>query len=52
MGTNTPRLDHKQKEEYIRKHLFNELRWLLGAATEWSIQYQLKLEIPGYDMQV
>jgi hypothetical protein len=52
MGKNTPRLDHKGKEEYITLHLFNELRWLLGAATEWSIQDQLKLEIVGYDVQV
>jgi len=32
--------------------LFNELRWLLGAATEWSIQDQLKLGLEGYDVQV
>jgi hypothetical protein len=52
MGTNTPNLDHAQKSEYIERHLFNELRWLLGAATEWSVQDQLKLEIVGYDVQV
>jgi hypothetical protein len=46
------RLDFKQKEEYISSHLFNELRWLLNAATEWSLQKQLKLEICGYDIQV
>jgi hypothetical protein len=45
-------LDLKQKEEYISLHLFNELRWLLNAATEWSLQKQLKLEICGYDIQV
>lgn len=52
MGKNTPGLDHKGKEEYIELHLFNELRWLLGAATEWSIQDQLKLEKVGYNVQV
>jgi hypothetical protein len=52
MGSNTPPLNHEQKEEYIRLHLFNELRWMLGAATEWSIQEQLKLEKVGYDVQV
>jgi hypothetical protein len=52
MGTNTPSLDHAQKAEDIELHLFNELRWLLGAATEWSVQDQLKLEIVGYDVQV
>jgi len=52
MGKNTPPLDHPGKMKYIGVHLFNELRWLLGAATEWSIQDQLKLKIVGYDMQV
>jgi len=52
MGSNTPPLNHNQKEEYIRLHLFNELRWLLDAATEWSLQDQLKLEKPGYQVQV
>jgi hypothetical protein len=52
MGKNTLRLDHKQKQEYIALHLFNELRWLLGAATEWSIQDQLDLQKVGYDVQV
>jgi|SRR5882672_3334977 len=52
MGKNTPPLDHTQKEKYIELHLFNELLWLLGAATEWSIQDQLKLEIVGYNVQV
>jgi len=48
----TPRLDSRQMKEYIRLHLFNELRWLLGAATEWSIQEQLNLKEVGYDIQV
>jgi hypothetical protein len=52
MRKNTPNLDHKQREEYIELHLFNELRWLLGATTEWSIQDQLRLEIVGYNVQV
>jgi hypothetical protein len=52
MGKNTPGLDHKRKEEYIKLHLFNELRWLLSATTEWSIQDQLNLAIVGYDVQV
>src|SRR5258707_8346556 len=52
MAKNTPPLDHKHKEEYIKLHLFNELRWLLGAATEWSLQDQLKLEKVGYNVQV
>lgn len=49
---NTPPLDHKHKVEYITLHLFNELRWLLDASTEWSVQNQLKLEIVGYEVQV
>jgi hypothetical protein len=32
------------KETYIAKHLFNELRWLLCAATEWDIQQKLQQE--------
>jgi hypothetical protein len=40
------------KEQYIDHHLFNELRWLLNAATEWSIQRHLNLQICGYDIQV
>jgi hypothetical protein len=52
MGKNTPKFDQKTKKEYVEKHLFNELRWLLGAATEWSIQEQLKLNKVGYDVWV
>ena len=52
MGKYTPTLNRHDKAEYIRAHLFNELRWLLGAATEWSVQEQLKLEIVGYDVRV
>jgi hypothetical protein len=49
---NTPPQDHQNKVKYIDLHLFNELRWLLDAATEWSIQDQLKLEESGYEVQV
>jgi hypothetical protein len=52
MGTNTPALDYGEKENYLKTHLFNELRWLLCAATEWSIQDQLNLRQVGYDIQV
>jgi hypothetical protein len=52
MGTNTPALGPAEKEEYLKKHLFNELRWMLCAATEWSIQEQLGLGIDGYHVQV
>jgi hypothetical protein len=52
MRTNTPSLDKQAKTEYIEKHLFNELRWMLGAATEWYVQEQLQLEIVGYDVVV
>ncbi len=45
-------LNHGQKQKYIESHLFNELRWLLGAAQEWSIQEQLSLGIVGYDVIV
>ena len=45
-------LNFTEKENYIDRHLFNELRWLLNAATEWSIQGQLNLQICGYDIQV
>jgi hypothetical protein len=47
-----PRLDQKQKEEYIKLHLRNELCWLLRAATEWHVQDQLNLGIDGYNIQV
>jgi hypothetical protein len=52
MSSNTPPLNHQAKKDYLEVHLFNELRWLLGAATEWFIQEQLKLGIVGYDVQV
>jgi hypothetical protein len=52
MGKNTPRLNDERKKDYIEQHLFNELRWLLAAATEWSIQNQLNLGMVGYDVQV
>jgi hypothetical protein len=45
-------LNFTEKEQYIDHHLFNELRWLLNAATEWSIQRHLNLQICGYDIQV
>jgi hypothetical protein len=52
MGKHTPSLDsHRKKEEYIREHLFNELHWLLHAATEWSVQEQMQLRISGYNVQ-
>jgi hypothetical protein len=47
-----PPLDHAGKLDFIERHLFGELRYLLSAATEWSIQDQLKLEIAGYEVQV
>jgi len=50
MGKRTPPLTNK--EDYLRNHLFNDLRWLLHAATEWSIQRQLELNIVGYNVQV
>jgi hypothetical protein len=50
---NTPRLATRDaKLHYIDSHLFNELRYLLPAATEWSIQHQLELRIVGYEVQV
>jgi hypothetical protein len=53
MTANTPPLDNQAKKtKYIEDHLFNELRWMLGAATEWSIQEQLALGIAGYDVHV
>jgi hypothetical protein len=53
MTANTPPLDNQAKKtEYIEDHLFNELRWMLAAATEWSIQEQLGLGIDGYHGQV
>jgi hypothetical protein len=52
MGKYTPALGSAAKREYLEKHLFNELRWLLDAATEWSIQHELALEEEGYQVQV
>jgi len=51
MGRNTSPLDNAGKEEYINAHLFNELHWLLHAATEWRIQADLQLNIAGYNVQ-
>jgi len=51
MGKNTPPLNGLSKEEYITAHLFNELHWLLHAATEWSIQDLVRLNIVGYNVQ-
>lgn len=51
MGRHTPALNRHSKEGYIAAHLFNELHWLLHAATEWSIQDQLQLRITGYNVQ-
>jgi hypothetical protein len=51
MGKYTPALEKSDKEEYITAHLFNELHWLLHAATEWQIQEDLKLNLVGYNMQ-
>src|SRR5579863_1479802 len=52
LGKNIPSLDDRGKAQYVERHLFNELRWLLGAATEWAVQDQLKLELVGYDVRV
>lgn len=52
MTKNTPALNSNDKKDYIQEHLFNELRWLLCAATEWSIQDKLNLSDVGYDVQV
>src|SRR5437660_6904924 len=52
MGRNTASLDPGQKEEYLKLHLFYELCWMLCAATEWSLQDQLKLQKGGYNVQV
>ena len=42
MRQNMPPLDTQtKKEEYIEKHLFDEIPYLLAAATEWSIPHQL-----------
>jgi len=52
MGTHTPPLTPQQKKDYIDFHLYSELLWLLTAATEWSVQEQLKLQKAGYNIQV
>lgn len=52
MRKHTPALNPAEKEDYIRQHLSNELRWLLCAATEWFVQQRLALGEVGYDVQV
>lgn len=52
MGTHTPTLDPNAKKEYLSEHLPYHLHWLLRSATEWSIQEQLKLDKPGYEVHV
>jgi hypothetical protein len=48
-----PRLGTQvKKTEYLEQHLFNELRWLLSAAREWRVQYDLELGLGGYHVQV
>jgi hypothetical protein len=51
--------DRRTKKRYLEKHLYNELRWLLCAATEWHIQntineylYPKRQQIVGYHMQL
>jgi hypothetical protein len=54
MRASTPPLDTPAKRaKYLKEHLFNELRWMLAAATEWNIQkVQLGVEIGGYHVDV
>ncbi len=49
---NTPPMSKEKKEEYLKKDLYFELQWLLRAATHWHVQNELKLEIPGFEVQV
>ncbi|MFZ0213621.1 MAG: hypothetical protein WBE20_08305 [Candidatus Acidiferrales bacterium] len=51
MGKNTPHLIQADKKDYLEKHLFVELQWVLYAATEWSIQNRLQLQKDGYMVQ-
>lgn len=52
MGKHTPPMTDAELADYLDKHLGNELKWLLRAATEWHVQDILKLEIDGYNVQV
>jgi hypothetical protein len=52
MGRNTPRLSRAEKKDYLKRHLSNELEWLLRSAAEWHVQNTLRLGVPGYEIQV
>jgi len=37
----TRQFSEKEIKKYIKKHLYNDIRWLLCAATEWYAYIQL-----------
>jgi hypothetical protein len=39
-------------QDYLEVHLFNDLRWLLCAATEWHLQKTINRGIAGLYIQV
>jgi len=50
--SHTPSLSNAALEDYLKKHLANELHWMLRAAVEWHIQNRIRLKISGYHVQV
>lgn len=52
MGRYTPLMNEEKLENYLGKHLGDELKWLLRAATEWHVQNEINLGIDGYNVQV
>ena len=43
---------HRDPRNYLDVHLYNELRYLLCAATEWHVQHSVELGIDGHYAQV
>ncbi|WP_157124950.1 hypothetical protein [Nocardia pseudovaccinii] len=41
-----------QLDDFLVDHLAYEIRWLLRAASEWHAQNYMKLNEPGYQVQV
>lgn len=47
-----PRLNKTEKIPFLETHLGNEIQWVLRSTAEWYVQDTLKLEVPGYEVQV
>lgn len=51
MGRHTPQMNADELATYLDKHLGDELRVLLRAASEWHAQKHMNLKVVGYEVQ-